>query len=66
MSTTSQDSGYIMTFKNNASHNIINRFYAKDYYSGIGIFSGSHYNTIQNSRFANQTVEGRKSDRVAL
>ena len=53
-----------LLFYNGATDNIVNKLYVYNMYRGITIRHLSHRNTIQNSRFENQTLQGRKDDRV--
>lgn len=49
-------------FKNVSTHNILNRMYQKNYLVAVWIYSGNHYNTIQNSRFDSMTLSSFAND----
>jgi len=66
LSDLNNKSGYLMRIEYGSSHNVINRYYAKNYYNGVRILPNSNYNTIQNSYIDTSTHEGRLGDSVAI
>ena len=53
-------------FYNGSSYNTLNRHHLKNYYYGIIITNGCHYNTIQDSYINHMTHAGRVSDNVGI
>ena len=67
MATVSPDGEtYVMEFADGASHNVIDRHHAADFYNGFKFYDGAHYNTIQRSRVGPMNTSGLEADRVGI
>lgn len=67
MSTLNTSTDIAMNIMGTSQYNIINRIHMKNFNTyAITIYHGSHNNTIQNSRIAEQSLSGRKSDGVGI